>query len=189
MSEGRTLAPEAEAMKTELDSTNISEFVAILNERMSRCDNGEGMECANMDFLLNRYSEIGGSYLCMVRKWSVCVFSGSEEYDSRSDQALRTLGSNIYSKIYQVFVSAQQMEFPCYEFANLNKIRSVLFELQRLLDPWMPPSRAVSPAARRTAELTTEEVIEAQKKLAELKPIKINVTWGQSGPSCQIQRP
>ena len=62
------LGRKEEAMTT-FDLAEVRAFTADLDARMNRCDNGEGMECANLDGTLRHYAELCCQFSERVRQW------------------------------------------------------------------------------------------------------------------------
>jgi hypothetical protein len=61
---------------TTFDLADVRRFTADLDARMDQCDNGEGMECANLDGTLRRYAVLCCEFCEEVRQWGQAIFYG-----------------------------------------------------------------------------------------------------------------
>ncbi len=164
---------------TTFDLAEVRTFTASLETRMVRCDNGEGMECANLEGSLQHYASLCSEYQIQVRDWCKAVFSGAVPFDAQTNLLWQNAGNSLFQKAEKVFTAAEAGEAPCYTLDGLKGLGFQLWVLQRLLSPWLPPARAVSPAARRGARATPEQVEAARKRLAGLPPLPAN--WRPTG--------
>ena len=58
---------------TTFDMAEVREFTNDVWSRMDQCDNGEGMQCANLDDTLRRYATLCREFHERVRQWGRAV--------------------------------------------------------------------------------------------------------------------
>ena len=66
---------------TTFDLAEVRNFTADLDARMNQCDNGEGMQCANLDGTLHYYAVLCCSFCVQVRHWGRAIFYGQAAFD------------------------------------------------------------------------------------------------------------
>ena len=66
---------------TTFDLADVRRFTADLDARMDQCDNGEGMECANLDGTLRQYAVLCCEFCEQVRLWGRAIFYGLAAFD------------------------------------------------------------------------------------------------------------
>jgi hypothetical protein len=165
---------------TTFDLTEVRAFAADLDARMDRCDNGEGMECATLDASLSRYAELCCAYINEVRQWGRAVFTGQVEFDREVERVLLDEGSRLQSRAKALCARGQRAEGPCYVIEGHRSLQAALWELDRLLRPWVTPARAIGPLARQGLTLDDPVAEEASRRVASLPPLPED--WQPSDP-------
>jgi hypothetical protein len=165
---------------TTFDLAEVRDFAADLDAKMTRCDNGEGMECATLSDALQRYAELCCKFIDVVRQWGRAVFTGRAEFDPEVERILKEEGSRLQSRARDLCGRGQRAEGTCYTLEGARFLQAALWELDRLLNPWVSPALAVGPLARRKRPLDLAEVEEARHRVASLPPLPAE--WEPADP-------
>lgn len=142
-----------------------------MKPRMDRCDNGEGMECADLDDSLRQYALLCYDFCEKVRQWGRAVFYGQAAFDPEVEKLWLEEGHELYRRASELWTSGQDLQGECFVLENGAALGSALWRLERLLVAWVTPQPAVAPLARHgvpAAEGVKEEV---QKRMAALVPL------------------
>ncbi len=154
---------------TKFDVTEVSGFAADLDASMNRCDNGEGMECATLDATLRHYANLCCAFREEVRKWFRAVFAGKVEFDPEVESVWKNEGARLFERACSLWDTAQMSEGSCYILDGKIALGSALWGLQRLLQGWVTPMRALSPAPRVVIpEAAAQEIKQRLKSLSPL---------------------
>jgi hypothetical protein len=81
---------------TTFDLSEVRDFAANLGARMDRCDNGEGMECANLDGTLRQYAILCCEFCEHVRQWGRAIFTGQAAFDPEVERTWLDEGIRLY---------------------------------------------------------------------------------------------
>ena len=168
---------------TTFDLTDVRRFAADLGARMDRCDNGEGMECANLDATLRHYAGLCCEFRECVRAWGRSVFAGRVTFDPETERVWREEGARLYARSTQHLADGQQAEGGCYTLEGQHALRSALWGLDQLLSGWVTPKLSVGPAARLGSTLTGTALEAAKERAAALPPLPAD--WQPADPRQQ----
>lgn len=72
-------------------------FAAELTARMDRCDNGEGMYCANLDSSLAQYANICVEFCEGARQWGRAIFAGHAAFAPEVERLWLDQGNRLYA--------------------------------------------------------------------------------------------
>lgn len=164
---------------TTFDLANVREFttgVDLLNE----CDNGEGMECANFDFLLGHSAECCNVFVETVRRWGREVFAGRVAYDAEVENLFKQRGHNLHAEALGLLDKAHGIEISCFEFDHQPDLQIAVLSLDEFLRGWVTPRLAVSPSARLRPEQTPEQFENSLRRLESLSPLPAD--WEPAAP-------
>jgi hypothetical protein len=156
---------------TTFDFSDVRNFADDLNARMTRCDNGEGLECATLDAMLKHYADLCCRFVEAVRSWGRGVFQGTIAFDPKVEQLFKEEGDKLFSRASEVFILGQNAEIPCFELDGQPGLQSALWRLGYLLADWVTPRLAVNPATRNRHELSEAELNESRSHLKALNPL------------------
>lgn len=156
---------------TTFELPEVRRFAAELNARLNRCDNGEGMECSNLDDALKHYAGRCCEFREGVRQWAQAVFAGRIKFDPEVEGVWLDEGYRLYSRASDMLAYGQKMEVPCYELDGHAVLRSALLNLYQLLSEWVPPQPAVGPSARRGMPLDSAAAEEVRRRIEALPPL------------------
>jgi hypothetical protein len=156
---------------TTFDLAEVCDFVAGLSEEMDRCDNGEGMECSTVDAALRHYADLCCRFRDEVRQWGRAVFAGQVAHDPEVERAWRAEGYQLYNRAIGMWQHGQKSEGPCYVLEGHIVLQAALWDLYRLLNPWVTPKLAVGPSARRGFTLNSASTDEVHRLVALLPPL------------------
>jgi len=170
---------------TTFDIADIRGFAADLDERMNRCDNGEGMECADLDGTLRHYAALCRELRKNIRSWGRAVFTGRIAFDPEVEKVFRDEGKQLYSRAVQLLDFGDRAEGVCYMLDGQIFLRAALFDLQKLLNHWVTPQLAIGPSARQKNTLTPEQVAEARRRIAALPPLPAD--WEPTDPRLKMR--
>ncbi len=165
---------------TTFDLADARRFTADLDARMDQCDNGERMECANLDRTLRRYAEFCCEFCEGVRQWGRAIFYGQAAFDPEVEKLWLNEGSELYRRASGLWVYGQAMQGHCFVLENGAALGSALWRLERLLSAWVTPKLAISPLARHGTALTQAAKEEVQKRVDALPSLPAN--WQPTDP-------
>lgn len=165
-------------MLATLDLAAVRRFTADLNERLRRCDNGEGVECSTLENSINRYVQLCEELQRGVERWAQAVFSGEVLLDPAVETLLKHEIRLLIGRAKRVAERGRIFEGPCYYFVELNQLYRHIQELEALLSHWVTPQLAVGPAPRTKIPDETERLI--KERLAKLQPLPSD--WRPTDP-------
>jgi hypothetical protein len=156
---------------TTFDLAEVRRFTADLDARMTACDNGEGMHCANLDDTLRHYAVLCCQFTEKVREWGRAIFYGQAAFDPAVEEHWHVEGSELLQRASELWAYGQDMHGECFVLEHGAPLGAALWRLERLLTSWVTPKRAVAPLARHGMPLTDAAKDEAQKRLEALPPL------------------
>lgn len=166
-------------MKT-FDLADVRRFTADLDARMDQCDNGEGMECANLDGTLRHYAALCCEFCEQARQWGRAIFYGTAAFDPEVEILWLDEGFELYCRASDLWAYGKEMQGECFVLENGAKLGSALWRLERLLFGWVTPKQAIAPLARHGVALTQATKEEAQKRVDALPPLPAD--WQPTDP-------
>jgi hypothetical protein len=158
-------------MMTSFDLAEVRRFTADLGARMEQCDNGEGMECANLDDTLRNYAVLCFDFCEQVHQWGRAIFYGHAAFDPEVENLWQREGLELYRRASELWCYGQDMHGQCFVLYNGAALGAALWRLERLLMRWVTPRRAVAPLARRGIPLTGATKQEVQRRVDALSPL------------------
>ena len=161
----------------------VKAYVASLDERMIRCQNGEGMECATLDAVLRHHARLCCEFLEQIRRWGRDVFAGREPFDSAVERLWLDEGSRLLGHAMELYASGATAEGPCYVLEGQRSLASALFDLTRILEGWTSPELAVGPSARGGLASDSSAIAEVRRRLDALPPLPAE--WSPDDPKQQ----
>jgi hypothetical protein len=162
------------------DLAEVRDYATDLDARMNRCDNGEGMECANLDDALRHYAALCCEFRERVRQWGRAVFAGRVGFDPEVERVWRQEGMRLYSRSVEMLAYGQESEVSCYSLDGPAVLQSALWDLSQLLNTWVSPKLAVGPSARQGLTLTPVDSEEVRRRVDELPPLPVE--WQPTDP-------
>lgn len=135
-------------MTAPLDLAAVRRFTDDLNEQVRRCETGEGTVCADLDQTLSHYVQLCSELRAYIDQWAQAVFSGQLEFDPEIDSVLYEESRRILRRAKAVAARGRALDGECFELENLNALHHHVFDLDFLVDNWVKPRLAVSPAPR-----------------------------------------
>lgn len=165
---------------TTFDLADVRRFTADLDARMDQCDNGEGMECANLDGSLRRYAVLCCEFAEKVRQWGRAVFYGQAAFDPEVEKLWIDEGTKLCRRAGDLWAYGQEMQGECFVLQNGAALGSALWRLERLLSAWVTPKPAVAPMARLGVALSEADTEEARKRVDALPPLPAD--WQPADP-------
>ena len=165
---------------TTFNLDGVRNFTASLKTRMERCDNDEGSECTNADDMLRHYAALCGEYSTNLREWGRAIFAGHAPTDPEAERIWQEDGEKLYTRAVQALADGRKtkLEFPILD--GHDALQSALWELDRLIHPWVSPKLAVGPGDRNRLTLSREELEKVRQRIASLPPMPAN--WEPSDP-------
>ena len=162
------MRPEKGEAMTTFDLAEVRRFTADLEARMDQCDNGEGMECANLDGSLRNYAVLCVEFCERVRQWGRAIFYGKAAIDPEVEELWLEEGKVLHRRASDLWANGQEMQGDCFVLVNGAALGSALWRLERLLSVWVPPKPAIAPLARHGVALPEAAKEEAQKRVDAL---------------------
>jgi len=172
-----------EAAMTTFDLVEVRGFAADLDARMTRCQNGEGMECATLDAALRHHASLCCEFTDKVRLWGREVFAGRVAFDPEVESVWLIEGSRLYTRAMEMCAHSQGAGAPCYILEGQDVLLRALWGLYRLLKGWVTPKLAVGPSARQGLVLDPAAAEEARRRVASLPPLPAD--WKPDDPQQQ----
>ena len=165
-------------MLATLDLFTVRRFADDLNDRLRRCDNGEGMICGNLDESINHYAQLCGELRAYIRQWARAIFTGKVAFDPAVEELLKHEVLGLLHRSKQVAARGRAMDGQCYVLQGLNSLHCHMADLDYLLQNWVSPRLAASPTPRVTlSEAAEQQVAERIGKLSGLP-----TDWRPSDP-------
>jgi hypothetical protein len=165
-------------MPATLDLLAVRRFTDDLNERLRQCDNGEGMICSNLDESINHYVQLCGELRAYVNQWARAIFTGQTAFDQAVEDLLKEGARRLLHRSKQLAAQGRSMDGMCYVLPGLNPLHCHLADLDYLLENWVSPRLAVSPAPRvKLSDAAEQQVRERIGKLSALP-----ADWRPSDP-------
>jgi hypothetical protein len=162
------------------DLAEVRAFTADLDARMNKCDNGEGMECANVDGTLRQYAVLCCDFCEQVQLWGRAIFYGQAAFDPAVEKLWLDEGIQLYRRASALWTYGQEMQGRCFVLENGAALGSALWRLERLLTSWVTPKPALAPLARHGVTWTPAAKQEAQKRVNALSPLPAD--WQPTDP-------
>ncbi len=170
---------------TTFELAEVRAFVAGLDTQVSRCENGEGMECATLDDALRYHATLCCQFCSAVREWGKAVFSGRVAFDPEVETVWRTEASDLFVLASEMYALGVKADVPCWELEGRDALGAALWDMHRLFSRWVTPKLAVGPAARHQPALSAGEVEEARRRIDALPPLPAD--WQPATPKQQRQ--
>ena len=165
-------------MPATLDLVAVRRFTEDLNERLRRCDHGEGMICSNLDESINHYVQLCGELRAYINQWARAIFTGQASFDPEVEELLKQEVRHLLHRSKQIAARGRAMDGQCYVLQGLNPLHCYIADLDYLLENWVSPRLAVSPAPRmRLSQAVEQQVNERLGKLSALP-----ADWRPSDP-------
>jgi hypothetical protein len=166
---------------TTFDLPEVRGFVAGVEARINRCENGEGMDCADLEDSLHLYAKACCEFRNAVRLWGQEVFSTRVAFDPEVERLFRERGYVLLTRAAAVFDRGRKVEDECYTFSGRNALGAALWELYQLLNGWVPPQPSISPSARQGFVASDPSIAsEALRRLHDLP--RLPATWQPPDP-------
>lgn len=169
---------------TTFDLADVRRFTADLDARLNQCDNGEGLECANLDGTLRHYAKLCCEFCDQVRQWGRAVFYGKAAFDPAVEQLWLGEGHELFRRAAELWGYGQDKQGECFVLENGAALGSALWRLDRLLTHWVTPQLATSALARRGVSMSAAVKAEVQQRVDALPPLPAE--WQPADPR---QRP
>jgi hypothetical protein len=162
------------------DLAEVRRFTAELDARMDECDNGEGMECANLDGTLRHYAVLCREFSERVRQWGRAIFYRQAAFDPEVEKLWLEEGIELYRRASGLWAYGQEMHGECFVLQNGAALGSALWRLERLLCAWVTPKPAIAPLARHGVAQNDAAKEEARKRVEALPPLPAD--WQPTDP-------
>lgn len=155
------------------DLAEVRDFAAALDARMDCCDNdnGEDLECANLDGGLRHYAVLCCDFCERVRQWGRAIFSGQAAFDPEVERIWLDEGVRLYRRAAELWAYGQDQQGECFVLEGGASLGSALWRLERLLSDWVTPKRAIAPLARLGAVRNQAEAKEVGQLISALTPL------------------
>jgi hypothetical protein len=155
-------------MITSLDLPTVRRFAEDLNDRVRQCDSGEGTICATLEQSINHYVQLCTELRAGINQWAKAVFRGEAEFDSTVEGLFQDEIRHVLRRAKQVAARGRAMDVQCFALQGLNALHGYIADLDYVLENWVSPSLAVSPAPRVKIPQEVEQKI--RERLNRLAP-------------------
>jgi hypothetical protein len=153
-------------MPAPLDFVAVRRFTEDLKEQLRRCDNGEGMMCSNLDESINYYVELCDKLRAYVNHWARAIFTGQIPFDQAVEDLLKEEIRHLLHRSKQVAARGRAMDGQWYVLRGLNPLHCHIADFDYLLENWVSPRLAVTPAPR--LKLSQEAEQQIRERLGQL---------------------
>jgi hypothetical protein len=165
-------------MPATLDLPTVRRFTDDLNERLRRCDNGEGMICSSLDESINYYVRLCGELREYVNQWARAVFMGRVAFDPEVEKLLMMESRRLLHRAKQVAACGRVMNGQRFVLEGLGALHYHIADLDYLLENWVSPRLAVGAAPRVKLSEAAEQ--QASERLEKLSPLPSD--WRPTDP-------
>lgn len=162
------------------DLAEVRDFAGRLDARMDRCDNGEGMGCANLDDTLRQYAIVCCQFCERVRAWGRAIFAGQAAFDPEVERIWLDEGTRMYRRASELWTYGQRLQGDCFVLEGGAGLGSALWRLERLLTGWVTPKQALAPTIRLGVAKTPQDAQEVQARINALEALPAD--WQPNDP-------
>ncbi len=156
-------------MPATLDLHTVLRFAGDLNARLQRCENGEGIECSSLDARINYYVQLCSELREYVNQWARAVFTGRIPFDPEVDKLLNEESKRLLHRAADTAARGRAMNGLCFVLQGLDALHYHLADFHFLLENWVSPRLAVSPAPRvKLPDAAKQQIRERLDKLPAL---------------------
>ncbi len=156
-------------MLATLDLPAVRRFTDDLNDRLRRCDNGEGMVCSNLDKSINYYVQLCHELREYVNQWARAVFTSQLAFDPEVEELLKRETRRLLHRAKQVAARGRAKEGQCFALQGLNALHYHVADFDYLLENWVSPRPAVGPTPRvKLPDAAKQKISERLEQLPAL---------------------
>ena len=156
-------------MLATFDLDAVRHFTEDLRDKRSRCDNGEGMVCSNLQESIKRYVELCQELRIAVNEWVRAIFTGQVEFDHDAETLLKTELQHLLNRAKELAALGRAMNWQCFELQGLSSLHYFVADFDYLLDNWVSPRLSVSPSPRvKISGAAEQQIVEQIGKLSPL---------------------
>jgi len=128
-----------------------------------------GMVCANLDQSINHYVELCRELRTYINQWARAIFTGQVTFDQEVENLLKEESRRNMHRAKQVAALGRAMDGECYVLQGLNPLHRHIADFDYLLENWVSPRLAVSPAPRvKLSHAAEKQIAERSGKLSPL---------------------
>ena len=154
-------------MLASFDLPTVRRYTEDLSDRARRCDNGEGTACSDLQSRLNHYLRLCGELRESINRWARAIYSGNIKLDPEVERLLKTEAASILRRAKELAAIGRAMDGACFVLEGLDRLHYYVADLDYLLENWVSPRLAVSPAPRlKVPEAADKEAMERLKSLS-----------------------
>jgi hypothetical protein len=165
-------------MEDTLDLPAVRRFTSDLNDRLRRCDNGEGMICNTLEESINHYVQMCRELRAYVNEWARSIFTKQVPFDPEVEVVVKDELRRLLKRAKEVAARGRAMDGYCYVLQGLNQLHCHIVDFDYLLENWVSPKPAIAPAPR--VRLTKAAEHEAGERLKTLPPLPSE--WQPTNP-------
>jgi len=156
-------------MPSTLDLDAVRQFTDELTSRIRECENDEGTVCSSLQKRISFHTQLCSDLRYRIYEWARSVFSGVTGVDLQIEVLWKTHIKNVLDRAGEVAAYGRILHEQCYELDGLDQLHYQIASLTYLLNNWVSPRLAVSPAPRvRLSDAGVQEAIENLEKLSPL---------------------
>src|SRR5690349_6560602 len=93
---------------TAFDLADVRRFAADIDNRLNQCDNGEGLECTNLDGTLRQYAILCRDFTEQVREWRRAIFYGRAAFDPEVEYLWLSHGFELLRRANELWTYGQE---------------------------------------------------------------------------------
>ena len=165
-------------MSGSLDLSTVRRFTEDLSDKLTHCDNGEGMVCATLEQRIQFYAEQCAALRDYINRWARSIFSGELAFDPEAEALLKGQAQRLLHRAKQTAANGRAMNRTCFELQGLDALHYFVADLEYLLENWVRPRRSVSPAPRvKPSDGAKKQIVE---RLEQLPPLPSD--WRPTDP-------
>jgi hypothetical protein len=158
------------------DLVDVRDYAASLHARLERCDNGEGMECANLDDAMQYHAQLCCELRDKIRRWGREVFAGRVAFDPEVEKVWLDEAFRLYDSSIKALAYGQSAQEECFVLEGAQSLRAALWDLGCLLQGWRSPKLSVGPSARLGLTLQPAAAVAARQRIESLPPLPADWT-------------
>jgi hypothetical protein len=165
-------------MPDTLDLHAVRRFTDDLNDRLRRCDNGEGIICNTLEESINHYVQMCRELRAYINAWARSIFTKQVPFDPEVEKVLKEEVRHLLKRAKEVAARGRAMDGYCFILQGLNLLHCHIADFDYLLENWVSPQPAIAPAPR--VQWTKAAEREISERLQTLPPLPSD--WQPTNP-------
>jgi hypothetical protein len=156
-------------MEMTFDYLAVQNFTTNLENQRGRADTDSRAAYQKLELRINGYTEMCFSMRAYINGWARSIFTGEVDFDPEAEAVLKEELERLVVGAKQVAALGRALGEPAVLSAGLAKLHYHIADLGYILENWVSPQLAVSPAPRVKLSAKVEQ--EIRERLKTLPPL------------------